>query len=224
MSKKRNFIINQMNIPSVVVDQAMNFCAQHGSEKYAVWISREAYKNVDFDYSKLSKIIDWAYSTHPDILSLNFTEALYKSEKWHDDLEQNSSKEFAKRLSLDEKRILYRTLDNKHFFYLLVPSELKHEGKYMGHCIGNNQFYTTRLQKNHIQIISLRDENNLPHVTIEMILQNDGLLRTGQISGKGNKPPIDKYQNMITEYGLYIISKKENQDFSKLMSLMNLNK
>lgn len=117
---------------------------------------------------------------------------------------------------------MYKTLDKKHFFYLLIPSELKYEGEYMGHCIGTNPFYSSRLRKKEIQILSLRDENNLPHVTIEMILQHDGLLRTGQISGKGNQPPIDKYQNMITEYGIYLISQKENQDFKELMKLMKL--
>jgi len=166
--------------------------------------------------------MDWAHSVRPNILSLSFEDAKQKSDEWHNNLEKNSTKEFAKRLSLDEKRIMYKTLDKKHFFYLLIPSELKYEGEYMGHCIGTNPFYSSRLRKKEIQILSLRDENNLPHVTIEMILQHDGLLRTGQISGKGNQPPIDKYQNMITEYGIYLISQKENQDFKELMKLMKL--
>ncbi len=58
-----------------------------------------------------------------------------------------------------------------------------------------------------------------------MLLQGDGIMRTGQISGKGNKAPIDKYLNMITEFGLHIISQREeNQDFNELMKLMNLKK
>ena len=221
-NKKYDFIVQKMNIPSVIADEVMDYCKQHNSEKYAVWIAREANKTPNFDYSSLNKIMDWAHSKRPDILPMSFQKAQEESDKWHNELDKNSSKEFAKRLSLDEKRNIYRTLDNKHFFYLLTPSELKYEGQYMGHCIGTNPFYASRLKKNQIQVLSLRDENNLPHVTIEMILQQDGLLRTGQISGKGNKSPIDKYQNLITEYGLFLISKKENQDFSKLMSLMNL--
>lgn len=221
-NKKFDYIVQKMNIPSWVAEEVMEYCKQHGTDKYAVWIAREANKVSDFNFDSLNKIMDWAHSTRPNILSLSFSDAQKQSDEWHDNLEKNSSKDFAKRLSLDENRIVYRTLDNKHFFYLLIPSELKYEGQYMGHCIGTNSFYATRLKKNQIQILSLRDENNLPHVTIEMILQPDGLLRTGQISGKGNHPPIDKYQNMITEYGLFLISQKEKQDFSKLMSLMKL--
>lgn len=221
-NKKFDYIIQKMNIPSSVAEEVMEYCKQYGTDKYAVWIAREANKVSDFNFDSLNKIMDWAHSTKPNILSLSFNDAQKQSDEWHDNLEKNSSKDFAKRLSLDEKRIVYRTIDNKHFFYLLIPSELKYEGQYMGHCIGTNSFYATRLKKNQIQILSLRDENNLPHVTIEMILQQDGLLRTGQISGKGNHPPIDKYQNMITEYGLFLISQKEKQDFSKLMSLMKL--
>jgi hypothetical protein len=222
MNKKFDFIINKMKIPQIVAEEVMDYCKEHGTDKYAVWIAREANKVSDFNYQELNKIMDWAHSVRPNILSLSFEDAKQKSDEWHNNLEKNSTKEFAKRLSLDEKRIMYKTLDKKHFFYLLIPSELKYEGEYMGHCIGTNPFYSSRLRKKEIQILSLRDENNLPHVTIEMILQHDGLLRTGQISGKGNQPPIDKYQNMITEYGIYLISQKENQDFKELMKLMKL--
>ncbi len=225
VSKKREYIIEKMNIPSVIADEVMDFCKQNGAEKYAIWIAREAFKQKGFDYSELNKIMDWAHSKRPNILNINFDEAKVQSEEWHESLEKNRSKEFAKRLHLEEKRIVYRTIDGSHFFYLLTPDELKYEGKYMGHCIGTNPFYTSRLKKNQLQILSLRDENNLPHVTIEMLLQGDGIMRTGQISGKGNKAPIDKYLNMITEFGLHIISQREeNQDFNELMKLMNLKK
>lgn len=225
MSKKREYIIEKMQIPSVIVDEVIDFCKQNGSEKYIVWISREVYKNKDFDYSELNKIMDWAHVKRPNILALNFIEAKTQSDTWHEFLEQNSSKEFAKKLHLDENRIVYKTIDGSHFFYLLTPSELKYEGQYMGHCIGTNPFYSSRLKKNQLQILSLRDINNIPHVTIEMLLQGDGVMRTGQISGKGNKPPVDKYLNIITEFGIFIISQREkNQDFQELMKLMNLKK
>lgn len=214
-----------MNIPSVIADEVMDYCSQNGADKYAIWIAREVFKNKDFNYNELNKIMDWAHATRPNISKLNFNEAKKQSDIWHENLEKNSSKEFAKRLHLDEKRIIYKTVEGNHFFYLLTASELKYEGDYMGHCIGSNSFYSSRLKKKQIQVLSLRDENNLPHVTIEMIFQGDGILRTGQISGKGNKPPIDKYLDMITEFGLFIISQKdENQNFQELMKLMNLKK
>lgn len=222
MSKKRDYIINKMHISPVIADEVVDYCKNIGSDKYAVWIAREINKNQNIDFKDFNKIIDWAHSTCPDIFSLSFKEAEKKCNDWHENLELHSSKEFAKRLQIDEKRILYKTRDGKHFFYILTPAELKYEGKYMGHCVGTNQNYSSRVKKKQAQIVSLRDETNLPHVTIEMILQQDGLLRTGQISGKGNKQPSDKYLNLITEYGLFLIAKKENKDFNYLMSLMSL--
>jgi len=224
-SKKFDFIINKMNIPQSVAEEVMQYCSQYGTDKYAVWIAREANKVPDFNYNALNKIMDWAHSTSPNILSMSFNDAQKESDYWHENLEQNSTKEFAKRLSLDENRIVYRARDNKHFFYMLTPSELKSEGKYMGHCIGTNPFYASNLNKNKIQILSLRDENNLPHVTIQMTLQPDGSLNTSQISGKGNAVPVEKYLNLITEYGLYIISEKENKpELLELMNLMKISK
>jgi hypothetical protein len=68
-----------------------------------------------------------------------------------------------------------------------------------------------------LRIISLRDENNQAHVTIEIDLINGN---TGQISGKGNAAPISKYNDFITELGIHLatetMSKEDMEHLKKL--------
>ena len=67
-------------------------------------------------------------------------------------------------------------------------------------------------------IISLRDEKNEPHVTIE-IDSTTGM--TIQVRGKSNADPIPKYQKMITEFAVFSSGEGENID-KELMELMEL--
>lgn len=216
MSKKREYIINNLKASEEIADAVMEYCRTIGSDKYAIWMAREVKKNSDnLNYEKFRLIIDWAQSTSPNILNLNFEDAYQISVDWHEELIKNSTKEFANSLDIDQDRILYRCSDKKHFFYRLKPTDLKMEGKLMGHCIGG-QNYVTRLQKKEIDVISLRDDKNYPHVTIE-IERKTGISR--QISGKGNRSPVDLYEKMITEYALFM---SDDEDAQVLISLMNL--
>lgn len=218
MSNKREYIVNNLKVPIHIVDVVMEYCQTIGSDKYSVWLAREAKKDeANLDYSKFRKIVDWAQRTNPNILSYNFSDAYNQSSTWHDELEKNSLKEFAKKMDIDENRIAYRCADNKHFFYRLKPSELKLEGKLMGHCVGGNE-YAIRLKRKEIEILSLRDENNAPHVTIE-IEKKTGISR--QISGKGNKPPKDTYDKFISEYAIYMASDTD-EDLKILKKLMKI--
>lgn len=217
MSKKRDYIINNLKLSPEITDVVMDFCRNLGTDKYAIWIAKEAKKNPTIlEYEPIHKIIDWAQTTSPNILNLSFEEAFLKSVTWHDELERKSIKELANQLAIDESRIIYRCKDGKHFFYRLKPSELKMEGRLMGHCIGSNGVYSTRLRKKEIDIISIRDEKNYPHVTIELE-RKTGVSR--QISGKGNKAPIDSYDKLITEYALFM---SDDDDINTLIELMNI--
>lgn len=88
MNKKFDFIINKMKIPQIVAEEVMDYCKEHGTDKYAVWIAREANKVSDFNYQELNKIMDWAHSVRPNILSLSFEDAKQKSDEWHNNLEK----------------------------------------------------------------------------------------------------------------------------------------
>jgi hypothetical protein len=89
----------------------------------------------------------------------------------------------------------------------------------MGNCVGGFS-YINRLKRKEILILSLRDKNNIPHVTIE-ICNKTG--REIQTRGKCNEVPKSKYMNMIAEFALYAINpdqdKKLDEELLKLLKL-----
>ncbi len=220
--KKREYLLNNLQLSEQVVDTIVHLCDEMlGTDKYAVWIGKESKKNASIlDYNMLREIIDWAQSKKPDILSMDYDAALEQSKIFHETL--RNKKVTDKGEVVDEKRIVYRCSDNKHFFYTLKPQDLKREGDMMGHCVGTNDLYRKKIRKGTIKIISLRDEKNLPHVTCEINMLNG---ESTQISGKGNDMPIPKYLDFITEFGTWAagdsFTAEEKKQLQELMKLHN---
>lgn len=169
--------------------------------KYDVWIAKEAKKDLEIlnRTIDLRLIIDWATDTKADLFAYNFQEATTEQAKWHQDMLNQYHIEDIKIPDLDHDRIIFRFSDKKHFLYLLSPDELKFEGQSMGHCVGGSN-YKTKVKNKLSMIISLRDQNNEPHVTIEIDIPSS---RVVQQYGKGNKEPIQKYQKLLKEFVLY---------------------
>ncbi len=88
----------------------------------------------------------------------------------------------------------------------------------MGHCVGGKN-YKSKIKNKQSLILSIRDKNNTPHVTIEVDVKSRSVV---QKFGKGNKPPIEKYMKMYCEYALYASDFKEIKNKEVLKSL-NLN-
>lgn len=192
-----------------------------GTHKYNVWLAREAKKNFGLidgiieNPRNFEMIVDWLEKTKKDILQYSFEEALEAQKKWHTRhfqeinerieamINAGSNEKIDRSLvispSIDLNRIIFRCSDEKHFFYLLKSKDLTYEGSMMGHCVGGER-YKKRLNNQEIIIISLRDNKNKPHVTIEI---NTKTRRLIQKSGKSNKPIKEKYKNLITEFILY---------------------
>lgn len=221
--KKREYLLNNLQLSEQVVDAIVHLCDEMlGTDKYAVWIGKEAKKNsAILDYHMLREVIDWAQSTKPNILELTYDQAVEKSKSFHESLRNKKvSKKTAISELVDKKRIIYRCSDNKHFFYSLTPKDLKREGELMGHCVGTNELYGKKIRTGTIKIISLRDDKNLPHVTCEINMLNG---ESTQISGKGNDMPIPKYLDFITEFGTWAagdsFSPEEQKQLQELMKL-----
>ncbi len=53
-----------------------------------------------------------------------------------------------------------------------------------------------KLNNKNFDLFSLRDGNNIPHVTISLVVGNNGL-SIDQIKGKQNRHPIKKYANDV---------------------------
>ncbi len=104
-------------------------------------------------------------------------------------------REKAEQKKLNEGTIFITNLsDVFHVVQLTTLEALDLEGSYMHHCVGNGCFDDTLLT-NEVQIYSIRDKANRPHVTFET---QDILLR--QCTGKNNNRPAIKYLPFILEF------------------------
>jgi hypothetical protein len=218
IDNKSKFLIDKFKISEELLCQILDISESIGTSKYNVWLAKESKKNPDIlNLEKIRYIVDWAQIEKPDILSLDFEIAFNKSEVWHRELKQNF-KNISKQ-NFSESRIVYKCSDKEHFFIKLKPDELALEGELMGNCVGGFS-YINRLKKREIIILSLRDKDNLPHVTIE-ICNKTG--REIQTRGKCNEVPKKKYMNLIAEFALFAINPDPDQKIDEeLLKLLQL--
>lgn len=220
--KKKEYLLKNFQLSADIVSSIENLCDNMlGTDKYAIWMGKEAKKDQTIlSYEKLQEIIDWAQSTGPNILAMNYSQALEEAKKYHEGLKGQKLKKANE--TINSKRVLFKCSDGKHFFYSLKPRELKREGNLMGNCVGSNELYAKKLRNGLIKIISLRDDKNLPHVTCEINMVNG---ESVQIKGKENQEPISKYLNFISEFGIWAAGDNfTEEEKNKLNELMKIHK
>jgi hypothetical protein len=205
--------------------------------KYDTWIAkivkdalkglekRNAPLNVDILDKELEfqSILDWMIEEKVDAFKYTFDEAFQAQDIWHQKIAMNMQIEKIDNPDLEPERIVYRCQNQEYFFYILDPRELKYEGTHMGHCVGGVG-YQNKVKNDNSIIVSLRDKNNNPHVTTEILLRKDGGVSingiVAQCQGKmneGTRKPKPKYLEMIQEFVLFA------SDFysDETMSFMN---
>lgn len=187
--------------------------------KYDVWIAKEAKKDLDIlnRTIDLRLIIDWATDTKADLFAYDFSEAFKEQTSWHQQMLNSLDIEDLSIPDLNPNRVIFRFSDKKHFLYLLSADELKYEGQSMGHCVGGSN-YKSKVKNKISLIVSLRDESNKPHVTIEIDIKSSQVV---QQYGKGNKEPIQKYQKLLKEFVLYASNFKEIEN-PEVLKFLNL--
>lgn len=188
--------------------------------KYDVWISKEVKKDHDVlnKTLELRLIVDWAVETSADIFQYDFNSAFEAQELWHDDMMRKHHIEKMNVPNIDENRVIFRFSDKEHFLYLLTPEDLTSEGSIMGHCVGGKN-YKSKIKNKQSLILSIRDKDNMPHVTIEVDVKSRTVI---QKYGKGNKAPVSKYLTMYGEYALFATDFKELKN-SHSLKFLNLN-
>lgn len=155
------------------------------------WLANAHKKNEVFenDISDIPSILDYLNAENVTLGNKKFDEIKYESEDWH-----TCSFGNVKPGAYKTKKIILQLKDG--YSWVEVPVEdLKTEGDLMQHCVGRMKKY----RSDSIMILSLRDKNNNPHVTIEF--NNSGI---SQIQGKQDKRPIEKYHPMIRELFDYL--------------------
>ena len=126
-----------------------------------------------------------------DIMQLDATQMKQKIDDWDVEL---ASKMDQETIDQDKGNVIYQFDDPPGWTMRLVASEeCDEEGELMGHCVGG---YSSQVACGDIFILSLRDQNNRPHATIEA--RPDGEIV--QIQGKQNEQPIDEYKELIANF------------------------
>lgn len=141
---------------------------------------------------ELRQVIDWL-DTVPEwdrhlrrIDRMSLTDALSLSRRWHHQLLNLTAN--ADDPDVAEEVAVLRELEGGvRIVELRGPVALLREGNLMGHCVGGRG-YVDAVRRNLARIISIRDADNKPHVTIE-VRGNAAL----QIKGKGNYPPVERW-------------------------------
>lgn len=147
--------------------------------------------NDEFDVFKetlnndINYVLDWFKSplrTDPiDLSELSFDDAYKKSEEWHNSLKATGKIE-------DESGEVIIEFDDGYYWIDLQTTSSRDEGNAMGHCGTTNQGDT---------LISLRDKNKTPHVTVAWDSKERVIY---QMKGKQNRKPVEKYHPYIYRF------------------------
>lgn len=215
LTNREKYLINSFKLDEVTVKSISEFGRLIGTHKYDIWIAKEFKKNKELlnNLKDIQYIIDWAKQERPNISELTFEQALEKSKYWHSQLKFNENLQREK--NIEDERIIYKCKDKKHFFILLRPEDLDEEGEMMGNCVGT---YKDKVMASKCLIVSLRDEKNQSHVTIEIDTETG---TTIQVKGKKNEEPIPKYQKLITEFAIFASGYNDVVD-EELLEIMNM--
>lgn len=175
--------------------------------KFRVRLNPLSNGDIDYDYfipmtqfdNLLSQINDWyrnkQFDNQPvDIASYTWDQALVATEQWHQ--EQAAQGEGTEYDEFDENLTVFRLDEWDGWFMQKVMSEndLTVEGNRMNHCVGS---YCRQVESGTTEIYSLRDPQNLPHVTVEIEPQYNEVI---QVIGNSNSEPKDEYKELVTQW------------------------
>lgn len=162
--------------------------------------------------SKIDHIIDWLNSLSPNdlksVYKISFEQAEEKAEQWLEKLHKNAGEEE----DFDGIKEILKVGSNT---WVKVTSKqaLNREGLLMEHCVGGDD-YCDAVEKDEVDIYSLRDSSNKPHCTIEYYKEGKEIK---QIKGKKNGPVNPKYIEDIRKFLKVIPYNDINLDQSGLI-------
>lgn len=144
---------------------------------------------------------------------INCPQALSLWEKEHEQMQTRLARGWRQS---DERalRTLLEVPEGRYVEFLadspLLRAEMAYESYLMRHCVGQfrdrkaltggyGEHYAAAMEQGRLRIISLRDKNGQPHITISLLLQGKGAPQIEQIKGKQNRPPISKYVDSLIQ-------------------------
>lgn len=159
-----------------------------------LWAYKRFHESKDTDKANyINNIRDWLYSLdekmQKKLYKITWKQAIEHQYKWHLLLASKSNK--SNKIIGDASGLQIVNYNDYNWIKITTIEGLDFEGNAMGHCVGNGYY---DLFKN--EIYSLRDKNNMPHVTLEFNNKNKEIV---QIKGKGNQEPHIKYYGHIAK-------------------------
>lgn len=113
---------------------------------------------------------------------VTFAQAVEASRRWHRGLARRAERETAHAGDAGAVEEVLGLDAGARWVRLLTPEALDREGAAMGHCVGGGGY-------DDVEILSLRDVRNRPHVTVE-VGKEGGFV---QVKGRGNGPVAGRH-------------------------------
>lgn len=151
---------------------------------------------------------------------LTLEQAVRHADQWFARL-QAAGREHAEKADATGTKPVMNFHDGFRWVRITDPVALDREGSIMQHCVGGGS-YDEEMQQGRCEIYSLRDRNNQPHVTIDVVVlgRNKDNKEIEQIKGKQNASPVQKYAPYISAFlnkSGFKVAQTGEQDLSDTM-------
>lgn len=185
-----------------------NYLEQALNDEVKLWVSRNLKNYLEKNQEnrdEIEHIIDYLNSPEAPLRlqKMSYHQAKNNAEKW-------LKSQVKKGKTIDEKESDIETFldfgDGFKIVKLIGENAYKKEGFLMGHCVAS--YYQGRSK-----IYSLRDKNNNPHATIEVIVDRG---RINQVKGKGNGSIHPLYIRYILAFFNHINLEVESYELGRL--------
>jgi len=148
-------------------------------------------------WQAVKTIIQWFNSFPKDdkrlrrIDRIGFEAAAYGAAMWRSHLNANIWF-FVK----DKPKTIRTYEEGFHWVRLSTQLHFEREGKLMNHCVGGYGYFL-RFQQGQTEYFSLRDDQNSPHITLELSKPTRTVL---QCKGNSNRKPEPQYQRFLRRF------------------------
>lgn len=167
--------------------------------RYWQWVLRQQKDDPEAGFDEgLFHYLEGEGVSDEELKKLSLKDVRERSEKWHDEQFVGQSAQGQYKLGPDSEGV---TPTGPFFWVPVDAGDAVKEGAKMQNCIGRycNPSSSTK-------IFSMRNKFNNPHVSMSVVSQQN-VRSVGEIKGKQNKQPVDKYVPFIEEFVSKLVKK-----------------
>lgn len=151
----------------------------------------------------LMPISHWYMSTQPEIASYTLEAAYAATKQW-----EQASRGEGDEVYDGTDQVVYSWKEGAFAGWsikkIMTQNNAIVEGNLMSHCVGDCKYEDGKIydhyQHSDVELFSLRDAKDHPHVTIELSAIDNNIQNALQIYGPGNSQPKSEYRELIREW------------------------